>query len=149
VVLLLGLAVLDLRNYDGLGARPDGTVNSVRALRELTPSTWLHPDAARRAADPQLGGLVDATRAARPSGGRVMTNDGRLPFYFLDETDVVAPLPSCEQLPGHRVLALIVNGFGPAEVEGLTALTRCRGVRLVPGTSIPGSFATYGIEPAA
>ena len=33
--LLLLLALLNFRNYDALGSRPDGSLNSLRALKEL------------------------------------------------------------------------------------------------------------------
>lgn len=138
VVLALGLAVLDVRNYDGLGPRPDGTVDSLRALRDLTPSTWTDPARARIAADPQLGGEVADARAARAaSAGRVWTTDGRLGFFFLDDATVRQPPARCAQLHGYRVVAVLLNVPAPFDATKLPCL---RAVRVVPG-----SYAVYRV----
>jgi hypothetical protein len=148
VALLLVIAVADLRNLAALGSRPDGSINSVRALRDLTPSTWFDADKARAAADPQLGGLVNGIREARRPGDRVVTNDGRLLFYFLDDADVLAPVPGCAELRRYGVVALLTNVFGADEAAQLAKLQRCPGVRLTPVAATPGSYAVFRVTPA-
>jgi hypothetical protein len=137
VVLLVGLATLDLRNFDALGARPDGTINSVRAVRDLTPGTWLHPARAREAADPQLGGEVAAIASALPPGGKVMTNDGRLGFYWLGRVTVGQPPQRCADLRGTDVLALLLNVPQPFDASRFRCLT--------PVRVVPGSYAVYRV----
>lgn len=139
IVVMLGLALLNLRNYDGLGARPDGTINSFRALKELTPGTWFDPAEARIAADPQLGGLVVGIRAAREGrGGRVLTNDGRLGFYFLRDATVTQPPASCADLEGYDVLAVLLNLPVPFDPTGFDCLE--------PVRVVPGSYAVYAVR---
>jgi 4-amino-4-deoxy-L-arabinose transferase-like glycosyltransferase len=138
ILLLLALAVLSFRTFDGLGARPDGSISSLRALKELTPSTWTNPDAARSAADPQLGGLVADTRATRGAGERVWTNDGRMIFYFLDQTTVTQPPTDCAQLHGYGVVALLGNVATPFDASGFRCLT--------PVRVVPGSYAVYRVD---
>jgi len=137
IVLMLGLALLDLRNYDGLGARPDGTISSFRALRELTPGTWFDPDEARIAADPQLGGLVVDLRAAHRPGDRVLTNDGRMGFYFLDEVTVAQPPESCADLEDYAVLGVLLNVPTPFDPTGFDCLE--------PVRVVPGSYAVFRV----
>ncbi|HEY8583838.1 MAG TPA: hypothetical protein VIL49_12855 [Capillimicrobium sp.] len=136
VAVVVALAALDLRNLDGLGARPDGTINSLRALSELTPATWADPDEARRAADPQLGGLVVDSRAARPPGGRVLTNDGRLGFYFGTSVDVAPPPQTCADARGYRVVTVLLNVPEPFDGQ-----LPC----LEPVSVQPGSYAVYRV----
>jgi 4-amino-4-deoxy-L-arabinose transferase-like glycosyltransferase len=131
ILLLVALTALNFRNYDALGSRPDGSLNSLRALRELGPSTWTDPDAARSAADPQLGGLVADTRAARPAGKRVWTNDGRMIFYFLEQTTATDPPHSCSELGGYGVVSLLLNVAAPFDASSFPCLTP---VRVVPGS---------------
>jgi hypothetical protein len=140
MLLLLLLAVLNFRNYDALGSRPDGSLNSLRALKELKPSIWTDPQAARIAADPQLGGLVADTRATRQPGQRVWTNDGRLIFYFLEQTTATDPPQDCEQLRGYGVVALLLNGASTFD-----ASFPC----LTPIRVVPGSYGVWKVDTAA
>jgi hypothetical protein len=141
VLALLGLAVLNFRNYDGLGVQPDGSYSSLTALRELTPSTWTDPDAARRAADPQLGGLVEAARAARPPGGTLRSNDGRMIFFFLEVLTVDPSVPlRCVDVGDADALALLTNHVTPADQATLGRLPCLR-----PVAGVPSSYAAYRV----
>jgi hypothetical protein len=122
VVVLLGLAALDFRNFDGLGARPDGSINSLRAFRELTPGTWLHPNQARVAADPQLGGEVEGLRAALAPGARLASNDGRMIYYALDRADIGPPPADCADLGDAGALVLLLNMPEPFDPTGFACL---------------------------
>jgi hypothetical protein len=138
ILLLVGLALLNVRNYDALGSRPDGSLNSLRALKELKPSVWTDPDAARIAADPQLGGMVADTRATRPAGQRVWTNDGRLIFYFLQQTTATNPPSDCSQLRGYGVLSLLLNFGEPFDASRYPCLT--------PVRVVPGSYGVWRVD---
>jgi hypothetical protein len=122
VALVLVLAVVNFRNFDGLGARPDGSINSLRAFRELTPSTWLHPDRARVAADPQLGGEVDGLRRALAPGARLRSNDGRMIFFAVDRADIGPPPTSCAELRDAGALVLLLNVPEPFDPTGFACL---------------------------
>jgi hypothetical protein len=127
IVLVLALAVLDLRNFDGLGAQPGGTINAFQALPHLTPATWTDPDAARTVADPQLGGLVQNARAARRPGDRLWTNDGRMIFFFLNNLQVSGPTPTrCDELQGSSVVAMLLNVGQPIDPSTLPCLKTVR-----------------------
>jgi hypothetical protein len=138
ILLLVGLSLLNFRNYDALGSRPDGSLNSLRALKELKPSVWTDPDAARIAADPQLGGLVADTRSARPAGKRVWTNDGRLIFFFLEQTTATDPPKDCAELRGYGVLSLLLNGAAPFDPSVYPCLT--------PAKVVPGSYGVWRVD---
>jgi 4-amino-4-deoxy-L-arabinose transferase-like glycosyltransferase len=141
VFLLIGLALLNFRNFDGLGVQPDGSYDAVSALRKLGPSTWLHPDKARSAADAQLGGEVVAARAARPPGGILQANDGRITFYFLDDLVIDPVLPAdCAALGSAKALALITRGIPAADQAKLGRLP-C----LTPVGVVPDSYAVYRV----
>jgi hypothetical protein len=140
MLLLLLLALLNFRNYDALGSRPDGSLNSLRALKELKPSIWTDPDATRIAADPQLGGLVADTRATREPGQRVWTNDGRLIFYFLQQTTATEPPRDCAQLRGYGVVSLLLNGASTFDASRFPCLT--------PVRVVPGSYGVWKVDAA-
>jgi hypothetical protein len=142
-VVLLVLALANFRNFDGLGVQPDGSYDSLSALRHLGPGTWTDPHAARRAADPQLGGLVDGLRAATgsPQAARLRTNDGRLIFFSPEHFTVAPTLPgSCADLADIDAVALLIKYAPPADLQRLTELP-C--VRPVAGAA--GSYAVYGV----
>ncbi|MEZ5123658.1 MAG: hypothetical protein R2736_19145 [Solirubrobacterales bacterium] len=142
LLVVLGLAVLNFRNFDGLGVRPDGSYSSLTALRKLTPSTWTDPDAARRAADPQLGGLVEGARAARPAGGQLRSNDGRMTFFFLGDVTIVQTVPlRCADVGDVAALALLTNHVPPADQATLGRLP-C----LEPVAGVPSSYAAYRVR---
>jgi hypothetical protein len=138
VVLLLGLALLDFRNYDGLGSRPDGSLSAIRGLKDLTPGTWTDATKARSAADPQLGGIVADTRTARRPGTRVWSNDGRQGFYFLGQTTVAPPPQTCDELRGYGALSVLLNGGATVDTAQLPCLT--------PVRVVPGSYAVYRVQ---
>ncbi len=140
LVVVLAMGVLDLRNLDGLGARPDGSVSAFRALPKLTPGTWLHPSEARSVADPQFGGIVAGSRDAA-GRGRLWTNDGRLIFFFLGRIAVAQPPASCDRLRGYAALSVLLNTFGPKERAALGRLRPC--LRQVRGE--PGSYAVFRV----
>jgi hypothetical protein len=137
ILLLVGLSVLNFRNYDALGSRPDGSLDSLRALKELKPSVWTDPDAARIAADPQLGGEVADTRATRRAGERVWTNDGRLIYYFLEQTTADQPPGDCSELVGYGVLTVLMNG-APFDASRYPCLT--------PVRVVPGSYGVWRVD---
>jgi hypothetical protein len=149
LALLLVAALADLRNLDAIGVRPDGSVSLLRGLADLKPSTWTDPDAARDAADPQLGGLVTGLRSAvapAGAGATIVTNDGRMPFYFQQPLGYATPLPSCRQLRGADALGLLLNTFGPADYAKLKALDACPGITLQPIASTAGSYAVWRVR---
>jgi len=164
VVVLIALAVVDLRNLDGLGSRPDGTISAGRTLSELKLTGWFDADEARAAADPSLAALVDATGAALAAHpGRVLSVDGRLGFYW--PLRAVRGEPQrCADLEGFGTLVVTQSATGlEAEREealGEEALgeatgghaadpafwARCRDPRAVLVAARPGEFAVFRIE---
>lgn len=141
VVVVLLMGVLDLRNFDGLGVRPDGSANAVRALVHLTPDTWLHPNKARAVADPQLGGEVAAVQANLPPGGTLMSNDGRMIYYAPNRARIGDAPTTCAEVRGADVLSLLANVPLPEE---LPTLTTC--LQMVAAE--PGSFAVWRVTGA-
>jgi hypothetical protein len=142
-VVLLVPSLANFRNFDGLGVQPDGSYDSLTALRHLGPGTWTDPDAARRAADPQLGGLVDGLRAATgsPERSHLRTNDGRLIFFAPEHFTVDPSVPStCEELAGIDAVALLIKYTQPADLTRLAALP-C----VEPVAGAPGSYAVYRV----
>jgi 4-amino-4-deoxy-L-arabinose transferase-like glycosyltransferase len=112
VAVLILIAVVDLRNLDGLGSRPDGSISAARAIGDLGVSGWFHPAEARRAADPSLGALVDDTTAAVAGDPRrLITNDGRLPFYWPLRTSRAEP-QHCADLQGYGTLVVAQSATG-------------------------------------
>ena len=83
VAVLCAMAIFDLRNLDGLGARTDGTINAASAVRELGVTGWFDRDRAERAAaDPDLAALHAAVDQAMARPGRLVTLDGRVGFWY-------------------------------------------------------------------
>jgi len=112
VAILILIAVVDLRNLDGLGSRPDGSVSAARAIGDLGVSGWFDSAEARRAADPSLGALVDDTTAAVAGDPRrLLTNDGRLPFYWPLRTARGEPR-RCGDLRGYGTLVVTQSATG-------------------------------------
>jgi 4-amino-4-deoxy-L-arabinose transferase-like glycosyltransferase len=142
VLLVIALAVLDFRNYDGLGLQRDGSYNAVSALRHLGPSTWFDADKARSAADPGLGGEVVAARAARPPGGQLLANDGRMIFFFLRDIEVRGGAPAdCASLRGKQAVALLTSFMPQADAERVNGLPCLTAVAVSPG-----SYAAYRVR---
>jgi len=144
MVVLLVLAVANFRNFDGLGVQPDGSYDSLTALRHLGPGTWTDPDAARTAADPQLGGMVAGLRTATASlaTSALRSNDGRMIFFSPEHATVDPAIPTgCEQLRGIDAIALLIRYAAPDDLRRLGALP-C--VRPVAGQG--GSFAVYAVR---
>jgi 4-amino-4-deoxy-L-arabinose transferase-like glycosyltransferase len=121
VAILIVVGVVDLRNLDGLGQRPDGSIDAARTIRALKVSGWFHPDQARAAADPALGALVDDTGAALRTPGRLLTGDGRLPYYWPLRTTRGEP-QRCADLRGYRTLVITqsATGLAAAREKALT-----------------------------
>jgi 4-amino-4-deoxy-L-arabinose transferase-like glycosyltransferase len=154
------LGVVNLRNLDGLGSRPDGSISAVNAVRDLGLTGWFHEAEARRASDPSLGALHDDTAAALRDGGRLISVDGRLPFYWPLRTTRSAP-QTCAALHGYRVLVVTesATGLDTAREKQLTAaeLAEATGGRAAqpsfwkgcPGVTlqaeVPGQFAVFRI----
>jgi 4-amino-4-deoxy-L-arabinose transferase-like glycosyltransferase len=160
VAIIAVLGVVDLRNLDGLGSKPDGSISALNALRELKVSGWFHQDEARRAADQSLGELVDQTGAAMADGGRLLSVDGRLPFYWPLRTTRAAA-NDCADLAGYRTFVVTQSATGLDKTReqqlgqtGLAEATngnaaqvdvwkRCPGVRLL--SEVPGQFAVFRV----
>ncbi len=154
----LVMAVVDLRNFDALGARPDGSINAARFFGDIGVRGWWHPARARTAADPQLGDMLAATRAAAGDRGRVLTNDGRYGFFFPGRLRVDFP-PSCSAARGFAAISLIVNVLSPLSEDRFRRLSpaarrvlergrpdprrlsHCPGLRQVAATR--GSFVVF------
>jgi hypothetical protein len=162
VVVLCLVALFDLRNLDGLGSRPDGSINALRAVRALGVSGWFHPDQARAGADPSLAALHDATAAALRAPGRLITVDGRLGFYWPRRTQRAEP-QRCADLRGFSTLVVTqaATGLDAARERRLSRdeldqatgghaadpsfWPRCRdpAVRLL--SAVPGQFAVFRV----
>jgi 4-amino-4-deoxy-L-arabinose transferase-like glycosyltransferase len=158
IVVVLGL--VNFRNLDGMGSKPDGSISAVNAVRTLGVTGWFHQDDARRAADETLGTLVDATGAAMQGGGKLISVDGRLPFYWPPRTTRDAP-QACGDLDGYRVLVVTesATGLDAAREKQLTASEladttggraaqpafwrRCPGVTQT--AELPGQFAVFRV----
>lgn len=130
------LAVLNLRNLDGLGVRPDGSVSLARAAGDVRLGDLGDPDAMRAVADPQLAGLRDGLLAAAGPDGRVLTDDGRMIFYFGDRATVRAPR-DCADARGFAAVGLLGNV--PVARPDLSA---CGEVV----ADVPGSHIVYAIR---
>ncbi len=161
VGVLCALAVVDLRNLDGLGSRPDGSVSAARAVRDLGVTGWFHADRAFRAADPSLAVLVDDTAAALDRDpGRLISVDGRLGFYWPLRTTRGEP-QRCDDLDGFGTLVVTESALGldPAREAKLTGADleeatgghaaqiafweRCPGVEQL--AHVPGQFAVFRV----
>ncbi len=134
------LVALNLRNIDSLGTRPDGTRNALRALSELRPSDLGHPERMRALADPQLTGLLNDGRTAVGPQGRLLTDDGRLVFFFLDRIIVRNPT-GCADMRGFDGVALLGNLATPQ-----LDLARCEAPRASIVRAVPGSYAVYAVR---
>jgi 4-amino-4-deoxy-L-arabinose transferase-like glycosyltransferase len=162
VAVLCLVAVFDLRNLDGLGSRPDGSINATRAIRELGVSGWLHPDRARAAADPSLAALHDATASALGAPGRLISADGRLGFYWPLRTTRAEP-QRCADLRGFSTLVVTqsATGLSAERSRRLTPEERaqatgghaadpsfwpaCRDPRARLLAAVPGQFAVFRV----
>lgn len=161
---LMGVALADLRNLDGLGAGSDGSVNSLRAVKELGVSGWFDADEARRAADPELGALLAASRRVINSDDIVLTSDSRLGFHFPRQVRQRVAR-RCSDLSGADVFVLVetlsdqlddrAQGQLDPEVRELVyrgglrdprRWTRCRDPRLVERGGVPGVFRIYRLQ---
>ena len=110
-----------------------------------------------------LSGLTDAVRmrnialggdfsaeidALAPQVGphdRILTYDGRLEFFYLDQVDLAAP-QSCSQLAGHRLFVLLEDDetqklFGRR--DDASFWEACRNVTLTKVAERPGAFAVF------
>jgi len=134
-VLPLLLVALNLRNLDGLGTRPDGTYNAARALADFRFSDLGHPERMRALADPQLAGLLDGARQAAGPDGRLLTNDGRMIFFFVDRVTVRGP-QDCADTRGYDAVGLFGNPSVP-----IVDLRGCPGLELL--REVPDSYAVY------
>ncbi len=76
---------------------------------------------------------------------RIVTFDGRLRFFYLDQVDIQAP-QSCAQLPGHRVFVLLEDDEIRA-IYGKHADSAfwetCRNVSPTKVAERPGAFAVF------
>lgn len=158
LALALALAVVDLRNFDALGARPDGSINAARFVADIGWGGWFDAERARAAADPQLGGMLAATRAAAGPHGRVFTNDGRFGFFFGGRARVGLP-PTCASTRPYAAVALLLNVLAPLSESRYGRLSpaardvlrrgradpglleRCGHLRRIAGA--PGSFVVF------
>lgn len=164
VAIVCVLGVVDLRNVDGLGSRPDGSVDAARTVRELGVSGWFDTDRARAAADPTLAALVGSTGAALAEPGRLLSVDGRLGFYWPLRT-VRGDPQRCADLRGFRTFVAVISASGLdarrearlsdrdlAEATGGRAAQiqfwqRCRDPVLRPLRILPGQFAVFRVAP--
>jgi 4-amino-4-deoxy-L-arabinose transferase-like glycosyltransferase len=160
VAIIAVLGLVNLRNLDGMGSRPDGSISALNAVRDLGVTGWFHEDEARSAADPSLGALHDDTAAALQGGGRLISVDGRLPFYWPLRTTRSAP-QTCAALDGYGVLVVTqsATGLDAAREKQLSAAElaeatggraaqpaywkRCPGMTLQ--SELPGQFAVFRI----
>ncbi|HEY8585086.1 MAG TPA: hypothetical protein VIL49_19160, partial [Capillimicrobium sp.] len=160
VVALCLVALFDLRNLDGLGSRPDGSIDATRAISALGVSGWLDPDEARAGADPSLAALRDATAAGLAGAdGRLVTSDGRPGFYWPDRV-VRAEPQTCAAVEPFALLLVTEAATGltaerEARVDDEAVGGRatdpsfwptCASPRLRELAARPGEFTLFGIE---
>lgn len=162
VVVVCAMGVVDLRNLDGLGARPDGSIDAARTVRALGVSGWFDTARARTAADPSLAALVDATGTAMRTPGRLITVDGRLAFYW--PLRAVRGEPQrCGDLRGYRTFVVTesATGLDAARAKRLSGSdlraatggraaqigfwSRCRNPRLRKIAVQPHQFAVFRV----
>lgn len=164
VAVLILMAVVDLRNLDGLGSRPDGSISAARAIGDLGVSGWFDADKARRAADPDLGALVAATGfALAQDPGKLLSVDGRLGFYW--PLRAVRGEPQrCVDLRGYGTLVVTQSATGLdrerqaqlskdelADATGGAAAdpafwTRCRDPAMQQLAASPGTFTVFRVQ---
>ncbi len=161
---VLAVAVADLRNLDGLGTARDGSISSLRAVRELGVAGWFDRARARRAADPGLAALLDATRSAMRPGDVLVTSDSRLGFYFPGRVRHVVAR-SCRDLRGADVFVLMLRISDQLDAGGRRRLDpavrrlvyradlrdprrweRCADPRLRLSGEVPGVFRVYRLQ---
>jgi hypothetical protein len=70
----------------------------------------------------------------------VWTNDGRLIFYFLQQTTATEPPRDCAQLRGYGVVSLLLNGASTFDASRLPCLT--------PVRVVPGSYGVWKVDAA-
>lgn len=133
------LLALNLRNLDSLGTRPDGTYSAGRALADLRLSDLGHPERMRALADPQLAGMLNDARRAVGPRGRLLTNDGRMIFFF-DRITVRNP-SGCADARGYAAVGLLGNLAAPP-----IDLRRCRAPRTRRVRAVPGSYTVYAVR---
>lgn len=91
-----------------------------------------------------------AAQANAGSTGRVLSNDGRLVYFFLGRAEYGYP-QSCSELRGYKVLVLLTGGDSAAVLEALggsadpLAWLQCRSPRLHAVDERPGTYATFTI----
>jgi hypothetical protein len=137
---LIVLGALAAYNINGLGS------SGWRQLRSDGISGFANAALMRNVA---LGGDFSAeVNALEPQVApkdRILTSDGRLRFFYLDQVDLQEP-QSCGQLAGHRLFVLL-------EADEIRALyghradssywESCRGARLTKVDERPGAFAIF------
>ncbi|HEU4656682.1 MAG TPA: glycosyltransferase family 39 protein, partial [Capillimicrobium sp.] len=160
VAIVCAVAFFDLRNLDGLGSRPDGSIDAARTISALGVSGWFDPDRARAGADPSLAALRDAgADALSATDGRLVSSDGRLGFYWPDRV-VRAEPQTCAAVRPYAVLVVTQAATG-LTAERERRLTpdatggratdpsfwpRCRDPRLREVDERPGEFTVFAIE---
>lgn len=163
-VVIIAVGAADLRNLDGLGVGADGSVNSVRAIKELRLGGWFDSSEARAAADPGLGALLAASRMEIGPRDIVITSDSRLGFYFPRQVRQQVAR-RCADLEGADVFVLVealsdqLDDRGQARLNpetrelvyrrGLRNPRRwesCRAPRLVQRGGVPGVFRVYRLQ---
>lgn len=164
---LCALALLDLRNLDSIGSRPDGTINAARVFGEgVGVGDLLDAEAMRRVADPALAGSLSATRELAGPRGRVVATDARFDFFFGDRVRVGVPV-RCGELRGIDAFLLLTERTrlgDPTRLAGLTARerlindpdgpvnpafwSRCRDPRVRVAVARPGAYVLFGVEEA-
>lgn len=160
VAVLCVVALVDLRNLDGLGSGADGSIDATRAVRELGVTGWFDADRARAAADPSLAALRDATGAALAErDGGLVTSDGRLGFYWPERVTRAEP-QTCAAVEPYALLVVTEARTGlTAEREARVddeavggnatdpAFWRaCRAPRLTELAARPGEFTVFAVE---
>lgn len=165
MIALVGLA--DLRNLDALGSQPDGSISAWTAVRELGVSGWFDREAARHAADPALAEEIAAVRASLPPGGRVLSTDGRLGFFWPYQLSHER-LGDCGSLRDVDVFVLITSTLSALDEErreDLPASSRreldrgpagavsywkaCPDPRLELTAERAGAYAVFRVRPAS
>ena len=151
VALLLGGLALNVRDLDALGAiapRPGG---SLAVIADVVRDPLMGQERARAVAEPELAGELAALRPLLRGGGRLVTQDGRMRFFFHGRV-TIRRTPVCSDLAGHAAFLLLTN---PVSLSVLQPETRdprwwvrnCPGTRLV--AELPGRYAVFSARPGS
>jgi hypothetical protein len=145
LVPIAGVALIVLGNVvsiDGLGR------SGWRDLLDLGPSGWTSKARVENFAYGTFSYELDLARANVGPGDRIVSNDGRLRYFFPNQVEVTYP-STCGSLAGSRFVALLLGGESAdfAQLAGSStnplAWVQCREPRLQIVGEQPDVYAAF------